>query len=116
MTDPSDGLTFLITGDTLGRGDEELGRQLMGKFLQQLAAQSPKPFVVAFYNTGVKLLATDSPWLEGIRALESHGADLIVCGTCVDYFKLREKLGAGRVSDMREIVATALRTARVITV
>ena len=116
MPDPSDALMILVTCDTLGHGDDELGRLLMGKFLQQLAAQSPKPFVVAFYNAGVTLLAAESPWLEGLRTLESHGADLIACGTCVDHFLLREKLGAGRISDMREIVATALRTAKVVTV
>ena len=116
MSDHSPGLVWIVNGDVLGHGDDELGRRLMGKFVLQLSTQSPKPDVIAFYNTGVKLLADPSPYLDGFRTLEAAGTDLIACGTCVDHFRLRDNLGAGRISDMSEIVATALKASKVITV
>ena len=116
MTAHASGLMVIVTSDVLGRGDDELGHRLMAKFVLQLCAQSPKPDVIAFYNAGVNLLAEQSPYLEGFRTLGEEGADLIACGTCVDYFHLRDKLGTGRISDMAEIVATALRATKVVTV
>jgi selenium metabolism protein YedF len=107
---------FIISSDTFGRGDDELGRQLMAKFVLQLSTQSPKPHAIAFYNSGVKLLAEGSPCLEGFRVLERDGTDLLACGTCVDFFQLRGRIGAGHVTDMREIVATLQAAPKVVTV
>ena len=116
MTDIHDQTAFLFTADTLGRGDDDLGRQLMAKFVLQLSQQTPKPHAVLFYNAGVRLLVEGSPCLDGFRALEHDGVDLVACGTCVDYFHLRDRLAAGRISDMREVVATLNAAAKVITV
>jgi len=100
-----EGTVFVISSDTLGRGSDDLGRQLMAKFVLQLATQDPKPHAVVFYNAGVKLLAAGSPCIEGLRSLEHGGTDLLACGTCMDFFELRGRLAVGHVTDMREIVA-----------
>lgn len=105
----------LVTSDTLGRGDDDLGRRLMIKFFGQIVAQ-PHPHVIAFYNAGVKLLVGRSPVLEALRELDAHGTELIACGTCVEHFGIHDDLAVGRVTDMREIVATANASAKVITV
>jgi len=107
---------FVVTGDTLGRGSDELGRQLMAKFILQLATQSPRPHAVVFYNAGVKLIADDSTCLEGIRTLEHDGVEILACGTCTGYFGITDRVAAGRVTDMREIVATIIAAAKVVTV
>ena len=96
---------LVVTGEGLGRGDEDLGRRLMLKFVAQVAALPDKPVTVAFYNTGVKLLVGGSPVIDVLRALDQDGVDLIACGTCVEHFGIRDYLSVGRVSDMREIVA-----------
>jgi len=108
--------TVMITGDTLGRGDDELGRKLMSKFVRQLSLADTRPDVVVFYNTAVRLLAAGSPHLEAFRLLEDAGVELVACGTCVEFFDLSERMAAGRVSDMREIAATMLASERVVTV
>ncbi len=108
--------TVVITAEGLGRGDEDLGRRLMLKFLAQLAALPVKPQVVAFYNAGVRLLASASPVIDVLAALDRDGVDLIACGTCVDHFGIRDQLAVGRISDMREIVTNMLSAAKVITV
>ncbi len=71
----------VVTGEGLGRGDDELGRRLMIKFFGQLATLGDKPHVVAFYNAGVKLLVHGSPVLDALHALERDGVELIACGT-----------------------------------
>jgi len=107
---------FIISSDTLGRGSDDLGRQLMAKLVLQLSTQAPKPHAIAFYNAGVKLLASGSTCLEGFRTLEHDGTELLACGTCVDFFKLREQMALGRITDMREIVATVHAAPKVVTV
>jgi hypothetical protein len=52
-----------------------------------------------FYNTGVKLAASDSPVLDDLKALEQKGVKLLLCGTCVNFFELGGKTGAGAVSN-----------------
>ncbi len=108
--------TVMITGDTMGRGDDELGRRLMAKFVRQLSLLEARPEVVVFYNTAVRLLAQDSPHLAAFHLMEDAGVELVACGTCVEFLGLTERMGAGRVSDMREIAATMLASDRVVTV
>jgi len=103
-----------ITGETLGRGDDDLGRRLMTRFLGQLATLPKKPHVVAFYNAGVRLLVVGSAVVDVLQALEREGADLLACGTCVDHFGIRDQLAVGRVSDMREIVSAMLAADKVV--
>lgn len=116
MTDPSTHSCVVIASETMGKGDDELGRQLMAKFVLQLSQQSPKPHVIVFYNSGVKLLTAGSPCLEGFRTLEHEGVELLACGTCIDFFKLRPEIVVGRMTDMREIVATINAAVKVATI
>ena len=116
MSDTTSGMVFVISNDKMGRGSKDLGRQLMAKFVQQLQTQSPKPHAMLFYNAGVKLLAKGSHCLDGLRSLEHDGTDLLACGTCVDFYQLRNQLGAGHVTDMREIVATISAAPKVVTI
>ena len=107
---------FILSSDTLGRGNDDLGRQLMGKLVLQLATQSPKPHTIVFYNAGVKLLTGDSTCLEGLRAIEHDGTELLACGTCAGFFGITDRIAVGRVTDMREIVATLAAASKVVTV
>lgn len=116
VSDKTSSTVFAITSDRLGRGDKELGRQLMAKFVQQLQTQSPRPHAILFYNTGVRLLAHGSRCLDGLRGLEHDGTDLLACGTCVDHYRLRDQIAAGHITDMREIVAAMQAAPKVVTV
>lgn len=107
---------LVVTADALGRGDEDLGRRLMIKFFAQLTTLGDTPHVVAFYNAGVKLLVRGSPILEALHSLDRDGAEIVACGTCVEHFGIREQLAAGRVGDMREIVASMQASDKVITI
>jgi selenium metabolism protein YedF len=105
---------IVINSATLGVGPEELGEKMMGSFLRKLWAEASKPDTIIFYNSGVKLVAEGSPMLDALTELGAAGVDLIVCGTCVGYYKLNGTVRVGRVSEMREIVSILLQAEKVI--
>ncbi len=107
---------ILITGNTLGRGEDELGARLMGSFLRTLLTGAAKPHALVFYNTGVKLLAPDSTVLDVLDELNHAGVRLVACGTCITYFALSDTIAPERVSNMAEIAALLLAADNVITV
>lgn len=97
-------LVILITKDTLGEGSDELGRLLMKSYLYALTEATPYPKSLIFLNGGVKLTIEGSEVLEHIRTLESSGVEVLSCGTCLDYFKIKDKLAVGGISNMYTIV------------
>lgn len=106
----------VVNSETLGGGSEELGAKLMGSFLRKLCAASPKPEVMLFYNSGVKLLAEGSHVLDALIILAGAGVDLVACGTCAGYYGVTDKLVVGRISDMAEVVGKMLEAEAVVTI
>jgi len=107
--------TILLNSETLGRGDDELGKKLIGSFLSKIWMLDEKPDAIIFYNSAVKLLSKDSSALDALISISESGVDLIACGTCVGVFNLEGKLAVGRVSDMLEIVRILTKSEKVIT-
>jgi len=107
-------VTLFITSDQFGAGPEELGRILMRGFLKTCLAQEVKPWRAVFVNNGIRLTTQGSPLLQDLRALEEAGVEILSCGTCLDYFQAKERLGVGRVSNMNEIVQTLTLADRVL--
>ena len=97
---------IVIAEDKMGRGNDELGYVLIRAFLHTVAGQAKKPDVMIFYNTGVKLTVQGSEVLEDLKQLENAGVQLLICGTCLNYFEIKDKLAAGTVSNMYDIVET----------
>jgi selenium metabolism protein YedF len=104
----------LLGSDQFGEGEPELGRVLMSGFLKTLKEVAPLPAKMIFANTGVRLTTEGSGLLRDLRELEDLGVEILSCGTCLDYFELKEKLGAGRVSNMHEIASALLGASSVI--
>jgi len=100
----NDSLVILFASDRIGDGPEELGRVLARSFVKTLHEQGPLPWRMVFLNAGVALTTEGSPVAEDLRAMEAAGAEVLSCGTCLDYFHTKEQLLVGRVSNMREIV------------
>ncbi len=104
----------VIASDEIGNGPPELGKILMRLFLKTLKDAAPKPQMVIFLNTGARLVAEGSDLVDDLVALQDMGVDLAACGTCLDYFHLKEKVKVGRVSNMSEIVASLLSAEKVV--
>ncbi len=97
-------LVYLITQETLGHGSNELGAVLIKAFFYSLREKEPLPKTVMFLNSGVKLAVANSPVLEHLQALADRGVQVLSCGTCLDYYGLKEKLAVGAVTNMYTIL------------
>lgn len=106
---------IVISENKMGRGNDELGAVLIKAFLHTVAGQAQKPDVMIFYNTGVKLTVQGSDVLEDLKQLEGEGAQILVCGTCLNFFEIKDKLAVGTVSNMYDIVETMSGAGRLLT-
>jgi selenium metabolism protein YedF len=103
-----------VSADHMGAGDQELGSILIRAFLKTLKDVSPKPKKLIFVNSGVKLTTEGSDAIESIRELEAMNIDVLSCGTCLDYYRLKDKLEVGLVSNMFDIASSLMEADRVI--
>jgi selenium metabolism protein YedF len=109
-------LVVLAGADNVGRGPEELGGILMRAWMHTLTEVAPRPDVLIFLNTGVRLVAEGSPVLDDLRALAAQGVRILACGTCLGYFSLKEKVAVGTVSNMYTIAETLLGAGKVVSI
>lgn len=107
-------IAAFVDSETLGRGDDRLGAILMKAFILTLKELKPLPWRVIFINGGVKLASAGSELLPSLGELENLGVEILSCGTCLDFYGLKEELKAGRVSNMFEIVTTLADSSNVI--
>jgi selenium metabolism protein YedF len=99
----------LITSDGIGRGDDELARLLMRGFLYTLAASDDPPRRIILMNGGVRLAVEGSESLENLRRLAERGVEVLACGTCLEFFKLTDRLAVGSITNMYEITEHVLK-------
>jgi len=97
-----------INSPLLGIGDEALGSILMRAFLKTLLDLKPKPYRLILINSGVRLSSEGSEVLETLKALSDQGVAILSCGTCLDFYGLKERLRVGTVSNMFEIAQSLL--------
>src|SRR5690554_994181 len=57
-------MTIAFSADTMGKGDEGLGKILMESFMFTVSETAPYPKTMVFYNGGVRLTCEDSPVLD----------------------------------------------------
>ncbi len=112
---PARPLVLLVPSEMMGRGEHaELGTILVRGFFHTLAEMETRPDTVIFFNSGVKLVVEGSPVVEDLQALAGQGVEVLVCGTCLGYYDLKEKVAVGVVSNMYTIAETVLGAGRVV--
>lgn len=107
-------LVLAISSNTMGKGDDELGSVLMRSHLHTLSEVTPRPDTLIFFNTGVMLATEGSPVLDDLQALVEMGTHVILCGTCLGHFGLKEKVAIGEISNMYAITETMMRAGKVV--
>ncbi len=104
----------VISANTMGSGDEALGKKLMKAFIFALTSQDEVPDKVICYNTGAYLTTEDADTVKDLKALEEAGATIMTCGTCLDFYGLKEKLQVGIISNMYDIVEAQMGASLII--
>lgn len=105
VPDARDGdMVVVLSSKCMGTGDETLGGNLMKAFIFALTKQDKLPQSILLYNSGAFLSCEDSESLEDLKLLEAEGANILTCGTCLDFYGVKEKLAVGTVTNMFEIV------------
>src|SRR5450756_252458 len=92
------GKVIFIRSNLLGIGSDELGSLLIKSFFYAVS-QTPDhlPAKIVLINSGVKLAVTDSPVLKDLQALVAAGVEILACGTCLDFYGLKEQLAVGHI-------------------
>ena len=99
---------------TMGVGSDELGKTLMKGFLYALSQQDELPETILFYNGGAYLTTEGSASLEDLKNMEAQGVEILTCGTCLEYYGLKNKLQVGSATNMYVIVEKLTKAAKVI--
>jgi selenium metabolism protein YedF len=110
----SDRHVICIKSDKMGHGSDELGLILLKAFIYNLKEVAPLPSAVIFYNSGIKLALEDSSAVDSLKTLESSGVKILVCGTCVDYYHVKDRIEAGVISNMYEITEQLTNASHII--
>ena len=98
--------TIVVTNDKLGHGNDELGKILMKSYIFALSQADIIPTDLIFINGWVNLTVEDSHVLDSLNKLNERGTKIQVCGTCLDFYQLKEKVAIGEISNMYTIVET----------
>ncbi len=114
MPDARGNTVVVVSSDRMGEGNDELGKVLMKGFIFAVTQLDTLPKTMLFYNGGATLTAEGSDSLEDLKSLEAQGVEVMTCGTCLDYYGLKEKLQVGTVTNMYSIVETMANAGRII--
>ena len=111
------GYSVFFGKDYVGEGDYTLGNSLAKMMLYTLAEGEDVPASVIFMNSGVKLPTSEKmDIINSINTLIEKGCEVLVCGTCLNYYGITDQLKVGTVSNMYEILEKMKSAAKVITV
>lgn len=104
-----------VGNEGIGEGDLDLGSSLMKMFFYTLNQDKDIPRYILFMNKGVKVATDNDQVVEQLKALQKMGSEILVCGTCLNYYNIADKLKIGTVSNMYDIVSTMKAADKVIT-
>ena len=98
----------------MGEGDDDLGKLLMKGFFNTLPDMDKLPTSIIFVNGGIFLTLKKSPVLDALKDLEEKGVEILVCGTCLEYYKKMDDIEVGRVSNMLDILERIVNAGKIL--
>eukprot|EP01028_Stygiella_incarcerata_P002587 TRINITY_DN1483_c0_g2_i1.p1 TRINITY_DN1483_c0_g2~~TRINITY_DN1483_c0_g2_i1.p1 ORF type:complete len:550 (-),score=174.30 TRINITY_DN1483_c0_g2_i1:263-1912(-) len=94
---------FFLKSDKLGE-DPELGKLLMKGQILLLAKNPVLPHAILFVNTAVYLTTSDDEeMIDAIRTIEKRGCNVVSCSTCLNFFKITDKLKVGSTGVAKDV-------------
>lgn len=103
MTTNTKSKVLLLGSETCGRGDDDLGYQIMVDFLEALANDSEGLRAIILWNTAVNLVAKGSPVVPQLKRLEEQGVEILAGLLCLENLELTDKLAVGKPVKMPRI-------------
>lgn len=107
-------MVVALSSNTMGAGDDTLGAALMKGFVYALTQLDHPPAAVLLYNGGAKLSCEGSDSAADLKMLEQAGTEVLTCGTCLDFYGLKETLAVGDVTNMYAITERLAGAARIL--
>ena len=107
-------LIVVVSSDRMGTGNDELGKVLIKGFIYAVTQLDKLPKTMLFYNGGATLTTEGSDSIEDLKSLEAQGVEILTCGTCLDYYHLKDKLVVGGVTNMYSIVESMAEAGKII--
>ncbi|MGL5711869.1 MAG: sulfurtransferase-like selenium metabolism protein YedF [Paraclostridium sp.] len=95
---------IFINSDKMGTGNDELGEVLIKGYIYALTESKPYPKSIVFVNSGIKLTTINESTIENLNILQNAGVEILSCGTCLDYYGLKDDLKIGNLTNMYTIV------------
>lgn len=106
--------SVVLKSTTMGEGDPELGTLLLRAFLNTLKENEVLPQYIILYNSGVKLAVSGTDSCNALIEMENKGVSVICCGTCVDFYDLKQQIGVGTISNMYKIIECSVNSSKLI--
>lgn len=103
-----------IDKNGMGTGSEELGLILISNYLKLSLNNDQLPKIITFYNAGVKLTCSDSPVFDTLKEMEKAGVKLIICKTCLNFYKIENQVKVGIQGTMQDILTLQADASKVI--
>lgn len=104
-----------INSEFIGSGDDVLGELLMGNFLSTMGDFVNDISHILLVNSGVKLVCEGSEKLDLMKMLEGSGVNILSCLTCLNHFQLKDRIKAGKTSNMFSILEVITSANKVLT-
>ena len=106
-------MVYLFDSDFIG-SNRELGKILVNGFLNAIPSLPKRKSKIIFISNGVKLTTRGSYVFDTLSKLKHSGFEILICGTCLDFFKIRDKVEIGTVSNALEFMETLTNAGKVI--
>jgi selenium metabolism protein YedF len=105
---------IFLAKDTFGDGDAEFSKTLLSLFLQSVLETGHQPRAILMANTGVRLMAADSPALKVLQDFKANGCEVLACGLCVEFYGLKDVIAKDQITNMFAIVEYLFAAEKVI--
>ena len=106
-------LVYLFESDFIGR-NRELGKILINGFLNAINSLPKRKSKIVLISNGVRLAIAGSYVLDTLLELKQSGFEILICGTCLDFFKIRDKVQVGTISNALEIMGALTNARKVV--
>ena len=109
----ADEIVYLMDGDYIG-SNMELGKVLVNGFFKAAASLEYTRCTIVLMSSAVRLATKNSYALDVLKKLTQKGYRILICGTCLDFFKIRDNVEIGTISNALEIMQTLTSAEKIV--